>query len=418
MISSAAIVAVGSELLGTDRVDTNSLFLTNVLERHGVTLVGKAVVGDDEDAIATEVGRRLGQVDVVLMTGGLGPTADDVTRQAVAAVTGRRLVHDDAIEAELRERFATYLRRMPEVNLRQAEVIDGAEVLANRRGTAPGMRLEHDGTTIYLFPGVPSELRAIAEDALEPWLAERADAALAVERRTFKVAARAESAIEERIAPIYKEFGRHDVSVLASPGRILIHVTARGKASERTARLDAISKAIRQALGHRIFTEDPDASIESVVGAQLAEAGLTIAIGESCTGGLVTEMLTRVPGSSAYLIGGVVAYSNTVKTALLSVDDELVATHGAVSEPVARAMARGVRRRLGADLGIGITGIAGPGGGSEDKPVGTVHLAVADADGELHRTARFPGDRERIRLISARTVLEMTRQRLLDGARD
>ena len=353
----AVILAVGSELLGPHKLDTNSLYLTGLLEARGVTLAGKAVVPDDEPLLADAVRHACARAELVLLTGGLGPTADDVTRAAVADAAGRCLVVDERLAAELAERYARYLRRMPGVNRRQAEILEGATVLPNPTGTAPGQRLEHDGTAIFLFPGVPGELRALAEGHLVPWLDARADPGHAVERRIFQVAARAESAVEERLAPVYERFGKRALAVLASPGLIRVHAATTGDPDERAARLDAITGAVRGALGHRIFSDDEDDTLEAAVGRLLAARSETVALAESCTGGLVAEMLTRVPGSSGWVLGGVVAYANEVKSGQLGVDPGVLAAEGAVSEPVARAMAEGVRSRLGADWGIGVTGI-------------------------------------------------------------
>lgn len=411
----AAILAVGTELLGPDRLDTNSLLLTRVLMRHGVELRSKGVVGDGEADIAAELRRLLHQTDLVLVTGGLGPTADDVTREAAAAALGRRLVFDGEILAGIERRFRAFNRRMPDANRKQAEVIEGAVLIANERGTAPGMRLATDGATLFLFPGVPSELEGMVESELIPWLAARSGG---VERETvvLKVACLPESVVEERIAPAYAEFGREAITILAKPGEIQLRATAAGPEPGRARRLAAMRDRLVELAGPELFTSREEETLESVVGGLLRESGTTVATAESCTGGLLAERLTRVAGSSDYFPGGLVTYSNPLKTRLAGVPAELIAAHGAVSEPVARAMAEGVRRELGSDWGVGITGVAGPGGGSEEKPVGTVHLAVAGAAGTEHRKVRFPGDRERIRWQSAQLALEMLRRRLLGGA--
>jgi nicotinamide-nucleotide amidase len=411
----AAIVAVGSELLGTERLDTNSLRLTAALDRHGVELRRKSVVGDSEEDLAAEVRALLGRVDLVLVTGGLGPTADDVTRQAVAAALGRGLHLDPEALATLEERFRSFARRMPEVNRRQAEVIDGAVVLANARGTAPGLRVETEGAVIFLFPGVPHELEGMIEDSLEPWLAARSGG-IARESVTLKIAGLPESEVEERIAPAYDEFGRESITILAGGGEIKLIATAAGADAERAARLTAMADRLAALAGNAVYTRRAEDTLESVVGDLLRERKATLATAESCTGGLLAERLTRIAGSSDYFEGGVVTYSNTLKTRLLGISPELLAEHGAVSEPVARAMAEGVCRAFSTDYGAGITGVAGPGGGSEAKPVGTVHIAIADAGpgGRVaHRRFRFPGDRERVRWFAAQIALEMLRRLLL-----
>lgn len=406
----AAILAVGSELLGFERLDTNSLFLTEILLRHGVELVQKGVAGDDETEIAAAAARLLERADLLLVTGGLGPTADDVTRSAFASLLGRATRLDEEILTEIRERFRAMGVNMPEVNRRQAEVIDGARVIDNPRGTAPGQWLEADGKVVILFPGVPAELRPMVAAEVEPWLAARGDGA-GTAMRTLRVACLPESVVEERIGGIYERFGRQAISVLASPGEVLVRGYARGAPDRRTATLDAIEEAVRARLGDAVFGAD-DESLEAVVGEALGRRGETVAVAESCTAGLLAERLTRVPGSSAWVLGGIVAYADRIKEGLLGVDRETLAEHGAVSQPVAEAMARGVRDRCGADWGVGITGIAGPGGGSTAKPVGTVHVALHGPRSEdlVHHHLRLPGDRRIVRRLSAQWALDTLRR--------
>lgn len=410
----AAILAVGSELLGTDRLDTNSLRLTAVLERYGVELRRKAVVGDAVDEIVSELRTLLASVDLVLVTGGLGPTADDVTREAVAAALGRGIHTDESVIAAIERRFASFGRRMPAVNRKQADVVDGAELIENARGTAPGMILEKEGVHLFLFPGVPPELDGMIASHLEPWLAARSGG-VGRETAVLKVAGLPESEVEERIFPAYSEFGREWITILASPGEIRLQATAAGPEPERRERLAAMVARLRELAGDAVFATREEETLASVVGEGLRAAGATLTVAESCTGGLLGQKITAVPGSSDYFLGGFITYTNQLKTELAGVPEALLVEHGAVSEPVARAMAEGVRRALRSDYGIGITGVAGPGGGSEEKPVGTVHVAVAGpGDGEVqHRKIRFPGNREQVRRHSAQLALEMLRRRLL-----
>jgi nicotinamide-nucleotide amidase len=421
----AAILAVGSELLGTDRLDTNSLKITRSLERYGVELRAKAVLGDSIAEIAAALQAALAAHDLVLVTGGLGPTADDVTREAAAAALGRGLHTDAEVLTAIERRFREHGLRMPEINNRQALIVDGAEVLANRRGTAPGQRMafeKADGeSTLFLFPGVPVELEGLIGVYLDPWLAERSGG-VGRETATLKIAGLPESAVEERVSPAYAEFGRESITILASPSDIRLRATAEGTDDERRARLAAMTSRLAELAGDAVYAFREEDTMEIVVGNLLRAAGRTLTTAESCTGGLVAERLTRVPGSSDYFLGGAVTYTNELKIKLIGVPPELLAEHGAVSEPVARAMAEGVRRALGSDFGIGITGVAGPGGGSEAKPVGTVHIALAgpgiggEPAGEIqtdHRKIRFPGDRERVRQHSSQLALEMLRRRLL-----
>ncbi len=409
----AAILAVGSELLGTDRLDTNSLRLTAVLERHGVELRRKGVLGDSIEDMAGELRSLLSRHGVVLVTGGLGPTADDVTREAVALALGRKLVFDDGVLAGIERRFREHGRVMPAVNRKQAEVVDGAVLIANPRGTAPGMRIDAGDSTLFLFPGVPFELDGMIESDLIPWLAERSGG-VSRETRTLKVACLPESVVEERIAPAYGEFGREWITILASPGEIRLRATAEGSDAERAVRLDAMMTRLRELAGDAVYAASEKDTLESVVGDLLKTAGATVTVAESCTGGLLAERITRIPGSSAWFLGGAVTYTNELKTRLVGVPPEMLAEHGAVSEPVALAMAQGVRLALQSDYGVGITGVAGPDGGSDAKPVGTVHIAVAGPEGRIeHRKVRFPGDRERVRSQSAQLALDLLRRMLL-----
>jgi nicotinamide-nucleotide amidase len=315
--------------------------------------------------------------------------------------------------AAIEERFRALERRMPAVNRRQAIIVDGAEVLRNRLGTAPGQLLTGGhGSSLFLFPGVPMELDGMISDYLEPWLAARSGG-IGRETATLKVASLPESLVEERIAPAYAEFGRESITVLASPGDIRLQATAEGPEAERRRRLEVMTSRLAELAGDAVYAFREEDTLEKVVGELLRQAGATLALAESCTGGLVSERLTRVPGSSKYFLGGAVTYTNELKSLLVAVPPEMIAAHGAVSEPVARAMAEGVRRALGSDYGIGITGVAGPGGGSEAKPVGTVHLAVAGGGEETdHQRIIFSGDREKIRLHASQFALEMLRRRL------
>ncbi len=406
----AAILAVGSELLGADRVETNSLRLAAVLADHGVELVGKVAVGDDEARIAAAVRRLLEDADLLLVTGGLGPTADDRTRQGVARALARPLERDEAVARDIRAKFARLGREMPEVNLRQAERIAGAELIANPRGTAPGMRLTADGSTLFLFPGVPAELETMIDDGLAPWLARHA-----VERRTatqtLRVACVPESEVEERLAPLYARFGPQGITLLPAPGDVSLRVTVQG--ADRVARLEAMVALARECLGEALYAEREEDTLEVVVGRLLVAARASVATAESCTGGLAAERLTRVPGSSGYFLGAVVAYDNRVKRDLLGVADELLERHGAVSREVAVAMALGCRERFGSDWALAITGIAGPGGGSAEKPVGTVHVALAGPGSEpRHLRCLFPGERQAIRRQAAQWGIDLLRQAL------
>ena len=415
-LSTAEIIAVGTELLTPFRSDTNSLFLTAGLNELGIVVRRKSIVGDDGEDLAAAVRSALARVDLLVICGGLGPTEDDLTRETVAGVLERPLREDAAIVERLRARFARRGWEMPENNRRQAGVPAGAVVLDNPRGTAPGLWLEHDGRVVVLLPGPPRELEPMFTGLVEGRLAARATGER-LYRRVLRVAGRGESHVEERAQPVYERWRRADpaveTTVLASPGLVELHLSTRAGSASAAAVLDGAAAELAEALGDHLFSAD-GRSLAEVVGALLARGGLRVAVGESCTGGLVTARLVDVPGSSAYVGAGVVAYSNAVKQAALGVPGAVLEAHGAVSEPVALAMAAGARRVGDADLGVGVTGVAGPGGGTDAKPVGTVCIAVAGPAGaESATTVRLPGDRAAIREQAARVALDLLRRALL-----
>lgn len=411
-IRTAEIIAVGSELLARQRIDTNSLFLAERLLELGIELRRKHVVGDHPAELRDTIADAIARVDLVITTGGLGPTDDDLTREAVAAVLGRRLAVDPEVLAIVAARFERRGVPMPSVNRRQAEVIEGARWLPNPNGTAPGQVVDTGDRLIVLLPGPPREMQPMFLASVVPVLAARASGRQ-VRRRTVRTTGFSESQVEEIAQPIYSRFAAGvvpiDTTVLASPGLVELHLS--GAAEDVDALegvLDRASAELVAALGDAVFTTD-ERSLEEVVGAELIARQLTIAAAESCTGGLLLQRLTDIPGSSAWVLGGVVAYANAVKVEALGVGEDTLAAHGAVSEAVARAMAEGVRRRLGADVGVGITGVAGPGGGSDEKPVGTVWIAVAAGDTHARRFL-FPGDRQMIRQFAASAALNMVRR--------
>jgi nicotinamide-nucleotide amidase len=354
-------------------------------------------------------------VDLIVLTGGLGPTEDDVTREAVAEALDLPLNEDAAITNTIRRRFEMRGWKMPEINRRQAMVPRGAVVLPNPNGTAPGLWIEAGEKAIALLPGPPRELKPMLERVVAERLRPRTGG-LRLVRRVLKIAGRSESRLEELTQPIYSQWQRQDpaieTTILANPGTIELHLSTRGR-DERAldAALERATDEIRRVVPNDLFSSDGRA-LEEVVGQLLRERGWRIALAESCTGGLATSRLTDVPGSSDYVDRSVVVYSNASKTALLGVPGELIAAHGAVSEPVAEFMATAIREHSSAHVGVGITGIAGPGGGSEAKPVGTVCIAIA-ADETSVRTFRFPGNRELVKTFAAITAIDMVRRRLL-----
>ncbi len=412
----AAIIAVGSELLTPHKTDTNSLFITQVLNDLGIAVAYKAIVGDNRADLAAHLAHALARHKVLILTGGLGPTDDDLTRDVVAAHLGLTMDEDEAIVAAIQRRFAARGWKMPAVNRRQALVPRGAAVLANPNGTAPGLWLEHRGAAIALLPGPPREMKPMMAGEVRTRLAPRAGD-VRLHRRLIRVSGRGESAVEEMVQPIYSGWLNQsppiETTILAGLGQVELHLLT--KASDpglAGAALDAAVTQITQVMGPDIVSLD-GRELEAVVGDLLRGRGWHVALAESCTGGLVTSRLTDIPGSSDYVERSVVAYSNRSKIELLGVDEAVIAQHGAVSEPVAVAMATGIRDRARADVGVAVTGIAGPGGGSEQKPIGTVCIAVAGRETRV-RTFRFPGGREMVKALSANTAIDMLRRLLLD----
>jgi nicotinamide-nucleotide amidase len=412
----AEILAVGSEMLTPDRVDTNSLFITERLNAVGIDVAAKSVVADDRALLADVLRVALDRVDLVVVTGGLGPTSDDLTREALADVLGVPLEEDPRIVERLRQRFARRGVPMPENNRKQAQVPRGAVTLPNEKGTAPGLLVERAGRRVIVLPGPPREMKPMLERVLAERYSQGGGGAR-VFRRVLKTTGRAESQIEEMAHPIYARWAGAETpirtTILATPGQIELHLSVRAGSEEQgRAALDAAASELVAALGAVVFATDA-MRMEEVVGNLLRERRMWIATAESCTGGLLCSRLTDVPGSSDYVERGVVCYSNRAKTDLLGVPDETIREHGAVSEPVAIAMARGVRERAGVDIGVGISGIAGPAGGTVDKPVGTVVVAIAWPDGEHARTLWFPGDREQVKVHASQAALDMVRRLLL-----
>jgi nicotinamide-nucleotide amidase len=417
-LTTAEIVAVGSELLIPPRLDTNSLTVTDGLAGLGIRVGAKHIVGDRVDALTRVIADALTRADLVVLTGGLGPTDDDVTRDAVARVVGRPLVEHAAIIARLEARFAARGIPMPPINRRQALVVEGGIVLDNGNGTAPGQWVESGAQVLILLPGPPRELKPMLETLLQGRLAARAPATR-VHLRTVLIAGLGESHAEERLQPLYRAWAERELpieaTILASGGQLELQLTVRADAAPASIALQHGVDEVAGVLGLHVVSTD-GRPIEAVVGALLAARGWRIAIGESCTGGLVTSRLTDIPGSSAWVERAVVAYSNAAKVSLLGVREADIAAHGAVSEVVAVAMAEGVRRLAGVDVGVGITGIAGPTGGSESKPVGTVCLAVAHPDGPaVVKTNRYPGERTYVKAFASLGAIDLVRRVLVES---
>lgn len=408
----AEIIAIGSELLTPDRTDTNSLWLTEKLNSIGIEVKLKTIVGDDDARLEEALKDALRRSSIVITTGGLGPTEDDITRKIAARALGRRLQFNEKVLEDIRTRFWKHGLTMPEINSRQAMVIEAAEILSNPNGTAPGMYLEHEGRSVVLLPGPPRELKPMFENFVHGKLAAKAGDVRVV-RRIMRVSGMGESAVDERIAPVYTQYKNPQTTILFNRSEIEIHLTAQAKTEqEAELLLEGLAGQIEERLGHAIFAFRGE-KMEEVVGLRLAVGGFTLAVAESCTGGLIAQRLTEVPGSSVYFSEGVVAYSNEAKMRMLDVSEELLREHGAVSSQVAEAMAEGVRRRAATDFGLSVTGIAGPGGGSEEKPVGLVFIALADDAHTEHRKLMLPGDRHLIRWRASQAALDLLRRRLI-----
>ena len=408
-------MAVGSELLTPSKLDTNSLHITEQLNRLGLDIVSKAVAGDSRDELTHMIRALLERVDLLILCGGLGPTDDDVTREAVAVALDRPLAEDEAITARLRERFKArgFAMPMPEINRRQAMIPAGAVVIENTRGSAPGLWIDHDDKSVVLLPGPPRELKPMLAALVDGPLRERSSGE-PLARRVVRIAGRIESDVDQVLQPLYHEWTVATppiaATILAAPGAIELHLSARASSPDLVER--ALEHAVQQVvsvIGADVYSTD-GRKLEEVVGNLLAARGLHIAAAESCTGGMMTSRLTDVPGSSRYVDQSVITYSNEAKTNLLGVPTELLKTHGAVSEPVALAMADGIRERARADVGVGVTGIAGPTGGTPEKPVGMVVVAVVTASERRCRTFRFFGEREQVKFQASQSALDMVRR--------
>jgi nicotinamide-nucleotide amidase len=407
----AEIVAIGTELLTPDRTDTNSLWLTRQLNDIGIDVAMKTIVGDDGDRLQEAVSDALRRSDVVITTGGLGPTADDITREFTAKAVGRELVYHDEIETHLRERFRSWGREMPEINKRQAFMIDGSELLPNPNGSAVGMLADLDGKLLIILPGPPRENHPMFMDHVLARL--RAIAGVVnVHRRILKVAGMGESAVDEIAAPIYSDYPAVQTSILFNKSEVEIHMAAHGESSEQAQCVaDELVGKLTKALGSAVFSTEGE-TMEAVIGRLLKERGETLSVAESCTGGLIARRITEVPGSSAYFLEGAVTYSNEAKIRTLAVAPEIISEHGAVSAQCAEAMAKGIRDRSRSDHALSVTGIAGPDGGSKEKPVGTVYIGYSGINNTKSMKITLPGDRYLVRWRASQAALDLLRRYL------
>lgn len=408
----AEIIAIGSELLTPSKFDTNSLWLTERLNELGIQVQLKSIVGDDDQCLVESLRHAMQRSQIIITTGGLGPTEDDRTRQCAARALGRSLHFDEALLERIRDRFAHANYQMPEKNRSQAFLIDGAEVLPNPNGTAVGMWLELAGKFMVILPGPPRELEPMFIDSVLPRLRPKAGQ-VSVRRRILRVSGMGESYLDELIAPIYTQYQNPQTATLFNKTEIEIQLTAEAATSQEADQLnDELALRIAEKLGLALFATHGE-KMEEVVGRLLANDQKTVSVAESCTGGLVAQRLTDVPGSSAYFIQGVVSYHNHAKTQLLGVPPALLESLGAVSAEVAEAMASGMRLRAGTDYALSVTGIAGPGGGTDEKPVGTVFIGYSDADITKSLQLRLPGDRHLIRWRSSQAALDYLRRQIL-----
>ncbi len=409
---SAEIIAIGSELLTPTKTDTNSLYLTEKLNEIGIEVMLKTIVGDDESRLEETIKDALRRSDIVISTGGLGPTEDDITRKVAARSVGRELIFDDDVLAEVSARFQQMNREMPEINRRQAFIIDGAEVLPNPNGSAVGMLYETGGKFLVILPGPPRENQPMFENFVLPKLRLKAGG-ISVKRRILRVAGMGESAVDELIAPIYLKYKNPQTTILFNRTEIEIHLTAHGETeSEAENLLDEVAAQIAAALGSPVFSVNNE-TMEAIIGRLLAEGKKTLSLAESCTGGLIAERLTEVAGSSAYFIEGAITYADEAKIRTLNVPAGLIEKHGAVSKEVAEAMASGMRERAQTDYALSVTGIAGPGGGSDAKPVGLVFIGYSDETETVSIKINLPGDRSLIRWRASQAALDLLRRKIL-----
>lgn len=407
------ILTVGTELLLGQIVDTNASWIAQRLAEAGIDVFYKSTVGDNWGRIEAAIRLALGRADVLLITGGLGPTEDDLTRDVLAHVLQRPLHLDPTVLEAIQRRFAIRRTPMADNNRKQAMVPEGAEVLHNPRGTAPGLFIRHDGRVVACMPGVPGEMKPMLLEQVIPRIRDTLGLRSRIVSRVLKTCGISESMVDQRIGDYFRDMRNPTIGVLAHAGEIHIRLTCKGEDDAEIARmLDELEGKIRERLGHRIFGCDGD-RMEALVGALLRQRGATLAVAESCTGGLIANRLTDIPDSSTYFERGVVAYSEEAKRALLDVPAELLRTCGAVSPEVARAMADGVRRRSGTTFGLSTTGIAGPSGGTPEKPVGLVYIGLAWEGGSLAREERLIGERTLIKYRAAQMALETLRRHLL-----
>jgi nicotinamide-nucleotide amidase len=408
----AEIIAIGSELLTPSRMDTNSLWLTEKLNEYGIEVAMKSVVGDEPELLESAIRAALSRSQIIITTGGLGPTEDDRTRQAAAAALDRELIFQQELLDDIRSRFDHMGYEMPERNRSQAFLVSGSQVIPNPNGTAVGMFHSENDKLLFILPGPPRELQPMFAQFIAPILKNRMGQT-AVRRKTLRVSGMGESTLDDLIAPIYTQYENPRTSTLFNKTEIEVQLTAKASSADEADRLNSmLADQLVEKLGLSVFSVNGE-PMEKVVGDLLKTANKTVSVAESCTGGLIAQRLTEVPGSSAYFISGIVSYSNQAKEQLLGVPAELLERFGAVSAEVAQAMAVGIRSRAGTDYAVSVTGVAGPGGATEEKPVGTVFIGYSDDKQTKSLRLRLLGDRTLIRWRSSQAALDYLRRQIL-----
>ncbi len=412
-IKNAEIIAIGSELLTPQRVDTNSLIVTEHLNALGVEVLSKLVIGDDRERLTEAIRTALSRAHIVVLIGGLGPTEDDVTRDAAAAALGRKLYLSTDQEAVLTKRFRQINRPMAQNNLRQAYLIEGAEAMPNPNGTAPGQFVSTDGGALALLPGPPRELKPMVEQQLVPRLKPVLPPQV-IRVRSYRITGIGESDLDALIAPVYSKYTNPVTTVLSSPGDLFVHLRARcDSAEEADALLREVGDPIAELLGDRVYSDQTEDTLDVVVGRMLRQRGATLAVAESCTGGALSMRLTDAPGASDFFVAGYVTYTEEQKQRVLGVSGELIEKYSAVSEQVAAAMAEGARKVSGATYALSTTGYAGPSGGTEADPAGTVYIGFAGPEGTRVVRVRYGGDRYRTRMLGTQAALDVLRKSLM-----
>lgn len=410
----AEVVSVGTELLLGEITDTNATYICRRLAEAGINVYHRTTVGDNWERLCASLRQAQARADAVIVTGGLGPTEDDITREAIAQVVGKPLQEDPQAAQSIREFFQKRGRHFARTNVKQAMVPAGGRTIPNPHGTAPGVVVEAEGTEFIALPGVPAEMRGMMREWVIPHLEQRrGEVRELIRSRTLKVVGLGESAVADMLRPVLEVQTDPTIASYAYPGEVRLRITTKAQSEEEALeRLKAAEAQLREELGHYVFGADED-RLEAVVGEMLVAGGLSLAVAESCTGGLIASRVTDVPGSSRYFVGGAVTYSDAEKVRLLEVPAGIVKAYGAVSEPVARAMAKGARRTTGSDLALGVTGIAGPGGGTPEKPVGLVYIGLAAKEGTICQHHHMHGDRDQVKWRTSQAALDMIRMWLL-----